>query len=181
MSAVAISYPDDVWILACATKWDAREAVSDIVDFCGETTHLAQAGVSLIAAVVRIRSEFKRIVERQGELVERLESAPLVEWAPEDCGRMAALLAGLSHDTKEIVSCGLSSPARRFLWGQSLHQMAAQAERVEKVYLHLDALSVCPVDAPVNQELGEYVAGLDLSQLHDVSLDRESRKIPTAS
>jgi hypothetical protein len=180
MGAVAISYPDqDVWSLACATKWDAREAASDIVGFCGQTAHFAQAGVSIITAAVRIRGEFKRIVERQGKLLERLEPAPVAEWTQEDCAGMAELLGELNHDVKEIIACGLSSSARRF-WGRPLQELAGQAERIERVYLHLDALSACPSDVPANQDFVDYVAGLDLSQMHDVSLERERRRFPAA-
>jgi len=181
MSAVAISFPaQDVWMLACATKYDAREAVSDILSFCGETAHLAKAGLSVIAGVIRIRGEFNRIVRRQAKLIERLESAPVTEWTPEACGQLAELLEGVIQDNREMVSRGLSSAARRF-WEGPLMQIRDQTGRLEQLYLHLDALSVTPVDVPLNQELGEYVAGLDLSQMHDVSLERESRRIRAAS
>jgi hypothetical protein len=163
MSAVAITFPaQDVWMLACATKYDSKEAVSDILNFCGETAHLAKAGLSVIAGVIRIRGEFNRIVRRQPKLIERLESAPVSEWTPEACAQLAELLEGVVRDNKEMVSCGLNSPARRF-WESPLMQIGKQTERLEQVYLHLDALSVCPVNAPLNQEFGEYVAGLDLS------------------
>jgi hypothetical protein len=179
MSAAACSFPvSDVWVLACATKFDTDEASSALTQVCRETASSVKFALHVFTKVLEIRSTFQRVVSRQERLIERLEAVVLVEWAPADCAKMAALLSELISDNRSMLACaGQLGSFLRSPWSASLETMEAQTVRLDRILDDVWALAETPIDPPHNLEMGQYIAELDLSRAHDFSTEKESKRV----
>lgn len=83
---------DDVWLLASATVYDAREVATEVNKRLLSIHTLVRALESIFFIVVTVIPHLKRLASRQGKLVAKLGSTRKEKWSRDDCRALAGLL-----------------------------------------------------------------------------------------
>jgi hypothetical protein len=175
------SQGNDVWLLANATVYEAREIAIEFNEHAARVFEVLKAIQFVFIVATVVMPALRRLAAKQSRLIAKLEAAPREKWDRESCREMSLLLQDLIKDEGNFIDNGWDymKPCRPLVAGH-LEMLRAQLRRLNECAIHLDALSLPEEPMPGDNDCQEFMAMLAGPEEYDFAEEPGSRrKIPS--
>jgi hypothetical protein len=171
------SQGNDVWVLANATVYEAREVAANFNDHAARVFEVLKAIQFAFIVATAVMPALRRLATKQSRLIAKLETAPREKWDPESCREMSLLLHDLIKDEGNFIENGWDymRPCRPLIAGH-LDTLRAQLRRLNECAINLDALSVPEKPMPGDSDCQEFMAMLAGPEEYDFAEEPGSRR-----
>jgi hypothetical protein len=179
MSSASVWIPrhhmdDSIWKLLSASSIETQEVASELpANPKVPLFEVVKHGFSLAHSTWKIRSGFRRLASRQGQVIGHLSAARFELWPEQDCSELALLMDDLIHEERDVLKTASAAPVVvRVLWGRDLLSRVDMQVSELQTYCHrLDALSLHEEEKPGDQDMRDFVKLLESPEEFDFSLD----------
>jgi hypothetical protein len=171
------SQGSDVWVLANATVYEAREVANEFNEHAARLYEVLKVLQFVFVAATVLMPSLKRLVVKQSKLIAKLGAARQEKWDREDCREMSLLLQDLIQDEGNFIEngWGYMGPFRPLIAG-SLDTLRDQLRQLNEHAIHLDALSLPQASMPGDADCQEFITMLAGPEEYDFSDDPGSRR-----
>jgi hypothetical protein len=172
-----VSDRSDVWLLANATVYEAREVATEFNEYSASFYRFLKTIEFIFVLATSVFPGLRRIAAMQDKLIAKLESAKKENWSREDCSALAALLRLLVWDERNFIDNGLAHlwPGRA-MWIGHTGVLRNQLNKLEDFCLLLEALSVPENPTPGDADCQEFMVLLSGPEEYDFSTDPGVRR-----
>ena len=169
---------NEVWLLANATAYEAREVASEFESHATRWKDLLRAIAFALFVAWYVRPTLHRLMTRQAKLIASLKAAPNGSWPYEHCSEMAQLLSELITDERRFISRASAyfRPVLPFVM-RHLGTLSEQVRQLEEINLRLEALSVRESPMPGDADYSAFMFELNAPEEYDFSVESDLRKV----
>lgn len=166
------SQGNDVWVLANATVYEAREVATEFNEHAARVFEILRAFRFAFVVATVVMPALRRLTAKQSKLIAKLAVAHPESWDREDCREMSLLLRDLIQDEGNFIDNGSDymKPCRPLVAGY-FGALRDQLLRLNDHAIHLDALSLPEVSLPGDTDCQEFMSLLGGPEEYDFSDD----------
>jgi hypothetical protein len=171
------SGPREVWLLASATVYEAREVATEFNGGAARWREFVKGIRFLISLVFVVQPGLRRLSVRQSKLIAKLRAARQEDWPLESCRELSDLLHGLVVEEGTFLDNGwarirkIAPPIARHL-----RELREQLNELADFSLRLDVLSIPQVEKPGHREANEFLALLSAPEEFDVDMGKTVKR-----
>lgn len=170
---------DDVWLLASAIVYEAREVATEFNDYLAPFYELAKAATFVWVMATSVFPGLRRIASMQEKLIARLQSSTKENWPREQCRALAELLRSLIMDERTFIDNGLAHlrPGQSLLT-RYVTVLRGQLDVLGDLCLLLEALAVPEEPKPGDADCQGFLSLLAGPAEYDFCETPEQRRVP---
>jgi len=171
------SQGDELWLLANATVYEAREVSAEFNRRAARFYELLKAIQFAFAVATIVMPALRRLIAKQSKLITKLDAANQGRWDQDGCQEMSLLLQELIRDEGNFIENGWDyMKPGGVLVARYLDTLRCQLVQLEKHAVHLDALSVPVKEMPGDADCQGFMALLAGPEEYDFSTDPGPRR-----
>ncbi|HEY1649441.1 MAG TPA: hypothetical protein VGF96_15775 [Terracidiphilus sp.] len=166
------SGPREVWLLANATVYEAREVAKEFNGYAARWRELIKGIRFLFALPFVVKPGLGRLSLKQAKLITKLQAARPEDWSLENCREMSDLLHDLVVEEGTFLDQGwdyirkIAPPIAK-----RLKELREQLDELDVISTRLDILSIPQREKPGHREANEFLMLLSAPEEFDVAMD----------
>jgi hypothetical protein len=167
------SGPREVWLLASATVYEAREVATEFNGDAARWREFVKWTRFLFSLFFVVQPGLRRLSLKQSRLIAKLRAASQEDWPLESCREISDLINGLVVEEGAFIDSGWSK-IRKIAppIAKHLRALREQLDELAELSLRLDVLSIPQKEKPGHREANEFLALLSSPEEFDVDMSK---------